>query len=98
MRKLAVVLAVAVVALAPLGCTTDPAVVAADSAPDYVIVQQTVGLDESEETRLAVDARADQACRAHGRRAELPATSIECAFRHWLLGTCIIQRYHFACR
>ena len=97
MRKLASVLGVVVVAFGLFGCTSKPVVVT-DALPDYVIVQQSVGADESQETRLAVDAKAAEACRSRDRKAVLPAANVECMMRHWYFGTCIIYRYHFACR
>lgn len=80
-----------------LGCTSAPVVVT-NALPDYVVVQQTVGMDESEATRLSIDAKADEACRSRDRKAELPPANVECMMRHWYFGTCMIYRHHYACR
>ncbi len=85
------------IAVGLLGCTSAPVVVT-NALPEYVVVQQTVGMDESEATRLSIDAKADEACRSRDRKAELPPANVECMMRHWYFGTCMIYRHHYACR
>jgi len=78
------------------GCATPPMIVG-EAPPDYVVINQSLGLQDWEAAvRLKANKEAQIWCQRHGRQAILPP-EISCAFRHWVLKECTTYSYTYRC-